>query len=295
MCTLHQIPAAVQTPDAGDSFRDAALGYAARGWRVLQAHTRSKNPVLPAWQHAATTDPAIIDRLWTQNPLCNVGVQLGPRSGIIDVECDSPEAERGLGSLLGESYPVVPTFQGKRGKHRLFLHAGGLPCPGKAVFKFRGIEFRTGNGGKGAQSLFPPSVHPDGPVYTWLVHPDDADPVAFPAEALAVIRKELDAPASPAVDDPDGPIRETTRNRRLTSMAGAMRRAGFNREEIETALLAVNLRRCRPPLGAAEVKGVARSVSRYPPNAPRLIGIIRSGVLPSGARHTVLRCRVEVW
>jgi hypothetical protein len=261
---------------------DAALGYAGRNWRVLQVHPRSKKPVATAWQRVATTDPALIARWWEFSPYCNVGVQLGPSSGILDAECDSEEAERELGALLGHSAPVVPTFLGKRGKHRLYRHTPDLPCPDKAVFHFRGIEFRTGNGGKGAQSLFPPSVHPDGPVYRWLVGPDEADPAAFPAAALAVIRAELDAPPPSGSADPEGPIVEKTRNLRLTSMAGAMRRAGFNQEEIEAALIAVNHRRCRPPLGPAEVKGIARSVSRYPPNAPQLHHVVHAGVLPHG-------------
>jgi hypothetical protein len=145
---------------------DEALDYGARGWHVLQCHPRTKIPVRDEWQKAATTDPAVIARWFPPGSLWNVGVQLGPRSGIIDVECDSPEAERALAELLGADYPVVPTFVGKRGNHRLFRWAPHLPCPDKAVFHFRAIEFRTGNGGKGAQSLFPPSVHPDGPVYT---------------------------------------------------------------------------------------------------------------------------------
>jgi hypothetical protein len=264
---------------------DAALGYASRNWRVLQVHLRSKRPVVTAWQRVATTDPALIERWWEIGPYCNVGVQLGPHSGLLDVECDSPEAERELGALLGQSAPVVPTLRGKRGPHRLFSYTPDLPCPDKAAFHFRGIEFRTGNGGKGAPSLFPPSVHPDGPVYTWLVGPDEADPVAFPASALAAIRAELDAPAPSGRVDAEGPIVEKTRNLRLTSMAGAMRRAGFNQEEIEAALLSVNHRRCRPPLAPTEVKGIARSVSRYPPNALHLHHVVHAGALPHSRAH----------
>jgi hypothetical protein len=269
------------TRSSVDGLFDAALDSAARGWHVLQVKPCTKKPVEEAWQMAATIDPAVIERWWPPSAKWNLGVQLGPRSGIIDVECDSAKAEQELALLLGDDAPVVPTFRGKRGKHRLFLHTPNLPRPDKAVFKFRGIEFRTGNGGKGAQSLFPPSVHPDGPIYTWLVHPDDAEPVAFPAAALEVIRKALDPPKPSANADPDGPIRESTRNTRLTSMAGSMRRAGFNQEEIEAALQAVNLRGCRPPLGVAEVKGIARSVAKYAPNTPILNLVTRTGALPN--------------
>jgi hypothetical protein len=170
-----------------------ALQYAASGGPVLPCLPCTKKPLPKAWQHAATTDPAQIERWWAPSPTYNVGVLLGPKSGIIDVECDSEEAERELGVLLGVQAPVVPTFRGKRGKHRLFRYQTDLPYPDKAFFKFCGVEFRTGNGGKGAQSLFPSSIHPGGQIYAWLVHPDDADPAPFPAEALAIIRGAMDA------------------------------------------------------------------------------------------------------
>jgi hypothetical protein len=246
-----------------------ALDYAARGWHVLQVHPRSKNPVAEAWQQLATTDPAVVEGWWPAGARWNVGVQLGPRSGIIDVECDSPEAEQALAGLLTDDYPVVPTFRGKRGDHRLFVWAADLPCPDKAVFKFRGVEFRTGNGGKGAQSVFPPSVHPDGGVYTWLVDPDAADPVPFPPAALAALRRELgEGGRGPAARGDSGRIAAGGRNAALASLAGTMRRRGMSREAIAAALLVVNAQQCDPPLPEDEVREVARKVSRYGPAAP---------------------------
>jgi hypothetical protein len=44
-----------------------------------------------------------------------------------------------------------------------------------------------------------------------------------------------------------------------------MRSRGFTREAIEAALLEENRLRCDPPLPNAEVTGIARSISRYPP------------------------------
>jgi putative DNA primase/helicase len=44
-----------------------------------------------------------------------------------------------------------------------------------------------------------------------------------------------------------------------------MRNCGFEQAEIETALLKVNERRCKPPLPASEVQRIAKSISRYTP------------------------------
>src|SRR5262245_11055961 len=72
------------------------------------------------------------------------------------------------------------------------------------------------------------------------------------------------------------PIREGSRNARLTSMGGSARRAGATHEEIETYLLAVN-GRCDPPLDEDEVRKIARSVARYEPDAPLLAQLILTG------------------
>lgn len=93
-----------------------------------------------------------------------LGVLLGPRSGIVDVECDSPEAEVLLQEILGE-IPLTPTFSSTRGKHFLFQWNENWPVPEKAVFKIGALEFRTGNA-KAAQSVFPPTSG-----RKWLVDP----------------------------------------------------------------------------------------------------------------------------
>jgi hypothetical protein len=66
----------------------------------------------------------------------------------------------------------------------------------------------------------------------------------------------------------DGDIFEGHRSTTLTSLAGTMRRRGMSEPAILAALLAENSSRCRPPLDAAEVQGIAQSVAKYPPGRP---------------------------
>jgi hypothetical protein len=279
MSNLPPSPSEIKPGGNGpaESFLDAALSYAARGWRVVPNHPRSKRPAGDDWQHRASCDPEVIRRRWAFTPTYNVGVQLGPQSGIIDVECDSASAEQALGELLGDNPPVVPTFQAKRGKHRLFSWQPDLPWPDKAVFKFRGIEFKTGNGGKGTQSVFPPSVHPEGAVYRWLVGPDEADPAPLPARALAA----LSGGEAPKVRlqgaGGGGKIREGARNETLFRRACALRGKGCSPAEIEALLQVANRERCEPPLDEAEVSRIAASAGRYKPGGkPTAAQIIRS-------------------
>ena len=72
----------------------------------------------------------------------------------------------------------------------------------------------------------------------------------------------LTAAATTAVE---GLIPEGMRNTTLTSLAGTMRRRGMTPSGIEAALQAENLARCIPPLPAAEVAAIARSISTKEP------------------------------
>jgi hypothetical protein len=152
----------------------AAMEYAAIGWRVVPLQARDKRPRINAWQREASSDEERVAGWFERWPDSNVGVKLGSDSGIIDVECDDDAAEETLTKVFGGDVPVTPTFAASRGKHRLFRWTDKLPEPGKAVFKIGKLEFRTGNGNKGAQSVFPPSLHPSGAQYKWLVRPEDA-------------------------------------------------------------------------------------------------------------------------
>lgn len=154
----------------------SACEYASMGWRVIPIRAGEKRPLPTEWQKVASRDEDQITKWWARWPDAGVGVKLGPDSGIIDVECDDDEAEQTLLALFEGEFPVTPTFMASRGKHRLFRYRDDLPEKEKNGFKIGKIEFRTGGGGKGAQSVFPPSVHPSGAVYTWLVPPDDCPP-----------------------------------------------------------------------------------------------------------------------
>ena len=160
-----------------------ALGYAARGWRVLPVAAGGKRPLLPAWQKAASDDEETVAGWWDRWPDANVGVLLGEASGIVDVEFDDDAGRETADRVLGEAF--TPTFSSGRSVHRLFLWRDDLPRKAKVVV--RGLEVR--GCGPGAQSVFPPSLHPSGKRYAWLtgLSPDDVDVQPIPDEVLAWI------------------------------------------------------------------------------------------------------------
>jgi len=178
---------------------DSAQDYAQRGWQVVILHGQldgicscvkredcpspAKHPRLAEWQNRATCDAKTIEKWFSDWPQSNVGVRLGPASGIIDVEFDDAEGEATAGRLLGDI--ETPTFASTRSVHRLFQFPEGLSIP-TAVVKAQGLELRFGTDERGAQSVFPPSVHASGLPYRWLDDwsPDDVGLAPFP-ESLA--------------------------------------------------------------------------------------------------------------
>jgi hypothetical protein len=155
----------------------------ATGWHLCPMESGSKNPgsILGAnWPAKCTNDPAVIAS-WPQG--CNIGVLLGPKSGVIDLEFDSEIGEQLIESWLEEcGNPPTPTYRSAKSVHRLFQWDEKFALE-KAKFGRLGVEFRFGN--DTAQSVIPPSVHESGAVYQWIegLSPNDV-PVAPLPDAI---------------------------------------------------------------------------------------------------------------
>jgi hypothetical protein len=254
-----------------------ALEYVTYGWRVLPIKPASKLPLIKAWQVNASSNPAQIEAWWTQWPTANVGVCLGEGSNLIDVECDSDEAEKQLVRLFGGSVPQTATYKGQRGKHRLFQWRADLP--GGAVTHLGKIEVRTGNGGKGAQSVFPPSIHPSGIAYQWIVSPTECMPADLPDAILTALWNQAGDDLTPPAEWRSGEKSPAERaalyvDRIPAAAAGARNQQcykvacvllrDFALSESEAApILAAYNARCTPALGDRELAHTIQSATKY--------------------------------
>ena len=166
-----------------------ARAYGQLGWRVVPIDRRDpKNPgglLGRGWQKSASADLEQIDR-WFSRDARNVGLLLGPASGVIDLEFDTDEGASLLEPLCGQLQ--VPAYRSRKSVHRLFAWSDAFSGWG-ANFSHRGVELRCGQ--DAAQSVVPPSVHESGVEYVWLpgLNPYEAPLQPMPEQLLAFLER----------------------------------------------------------------------------------------------------------
>lgn len=143
--------------------------YTELGWKLAFARHREKNPgslMGKGWQQKLASTPEDVDFWLKKAPDANVGVFLGPDSGVIDVEYDTEEGEEIVERIISSDDCPTPTYRSGKSIHRLYRWDATLPeetCP-----TYKGIEFRLNSKGRSIQSILPPSIHPSGKKYEWL-------------------------------------------------------------------------------------------------------------------------------
>ena len=273
----------------GAACLEAALEYRRRGWPPLACcppdHVgvgrdhgkRCASPGKRPWhtwkeyQGQLPTEDEIRS-WWHQQPAGNVGVALGPLGGIVRVDVDGPGGERLLAELSqGDLPPTLEFTSGRANGGRGILYAIPPGVTFKTTFeqpdKKEELRFQA----LGAQTVLPPSRHPDGNLYSWLPGHGPGEVELAPAPAWVVSRWSAAASTGRAkrtttTTANTDRIAEGGRNATLTSLAGTMRRRGFSRESIEAALLQENATRCEPPLDDDEVRVIAEHVAAYAPH-----------------------------
>jgi len=233
---------------------DHAITYLYYDFSIIPLLPGDKKPCAEwtQYQHEIA-DQKQIDGWWEKWPDANIGIVTGAISNVVVLDVDGQE---GLDTIKQYDIPKTPYARtGGGGLHYYFKHPG-FECRNFAR-KLPGIDFR----GDGGYVVAPPSIHPNGTRYEWIVAPWEVRPAECPDWLLDL----LTARPKAVPDDDAEVIPEGKRNDTLTRLAGKMRRQGFSEGEIAAALLKVNEKRCVPPLHDEEVEAIAHSVSRYEP------------------------------
>jgi hypothetical protein len=261
---------------AASPMRDAALQYAAAGYRVFPCRPGAKVPATQHGVHDATADPDRITAWWTTAPAMNVAIATDGLA-VIDIDPAGlawPGDEDQRAKIKAARPPLQRTPRG--GYHLFFALPQRRAWRCSAGLLAQGVDVRAAGG----YVIVAPSMV-NGSTYRWLRPLPPRDELPPPPDWLAAALDDLEhrraAPVadSAATGDQGGVLLAGTRNAGLASLAGRLRRAGLAQGEIEAALLAANQTRCSPPLAEREVLTIARSIARYTPGGNEMCWAMR--------------------
>lgn len=172
---------------------EAALALHRLGYPVTLC--QGKKPNRKGWpNHVYTIDE--IRREFQLAPSLNVGIVLGSRSGIIDIECDSEQAELDLLQLFGGEIPHTACYQSKRGRHYLYAWDERFEEIAKAKVLWREVEIRLGANEKGAHSLVPESST-DGFTRSWTTSLEESEPQPLPESVIEKLIERIPQKVKP--------------------------------------------------------------------------------------------------
>jgi len=187
---------------------DAAVGYAALGWRIFPCDPhpekpRSKRPLIVAdkddagksiegsgWPAKATTNEAQIRAWWRRWPHALIGMAPGWAGGyVVDLDPKGEsvdEVEARLAAALGAPLPAGPrTITQSGGRHIWFRRPEGGPW-GNEPPGLKHIDIRCDAG----YVILPPSVLANGNAYAWEGEPfDPATAPEVPPALLELIAR----------------------------------------------------------------------------------------------------------
>jgi hypothetical protein len=236
------------------STQTSAIEYRERGWSPIRLKGKIPSEPWAEHQQRRMTTEEIEAKPWR-----DVGIVTGAISGIVVLDADSPEA---VEELKRRGHPATPMVQTARGLHAYFKHPG-VTLPTR-VGVGEGLDLK----GDGGYVAAPPTRHPSGSVYQWLISPDDSDLAELPGwileAAAANARGSHNGPVDMAAvleGVPDG-MRDTTLFRAASKLRGADVPYAMARRVILEA--AAN---CTPPFPEpVALEKVDSAYSRYEPN-----------------------------
>ncbi len=154
---------------------------------------RSKKPV-GSWKEyqtalATTAQCVAWETAYRYNPY-NIGIATGSVSGCFVLDVDGEQGREMLAKLIAEhgDLPHTPTARTGRGQHYYFRFPAGYDVRNLAGRSVHG-EVLPGidNRGNGGYVVAPPSIHPNGSVYEWIVSPWDAPLAEAPLWLLELV------------------------------------------------------------------------------------------------------------
>lgn len=240
-------------------FLEAALRYAALGWRVFPLRVRGKEPIIDNGSTGATNDINQIRTWWARWPNANIGLATGHQFFILDVD-PRHNGDESLESLELNNGSLPPTLQqisGGGGQHRAFRIPPGLRIPNSQGKIANGLDIK----GAGGYIVAWPSIHPDtGRQYEWDgIAEFEQQPILECPQWLIDLAINNDGKPFEVPDK----ISKGKQHSTLVRAAGLMRGAGFTPEEIFAAIWVTNITRCEEPGPEKNIRQIAESAGKW--------------------------------
>lgn len=164
------------------TLKSAFTHLAATGFRVFPAVRGGKTPAVASWtlyKEQAPTPGELGS--WDEGDF-NVAIITGAPSDIVVLDPDDPEAQAFVDEL---ALPCTVTVKTGKGRHYYFR-----PPPGGARNRTKIAGKNLDIRGDGGYVIAPPSLHPSGAAYEWIVSPHEAPIAPFPDKLLALLDRD---------------------------------------------------------------------------------------------------------
>jgi len=246
-----------------------ALRYLKLGYSIIPVLSARKGGAPFSWKEYQSRLPTE-DELrawWKRWPDHGIAIICGKVSGICVIDLDRHgESDGVLAARTVHGWepegPVVATGGG--GLHAYCRHPG-FPVKnltGEASI-LPGIELK----GDGGFVYAPPSLHPSGRRYKWLVAPWDEELPPLPEWILKACRRSEDVAADNVDRDDFGRlllegVKKGARNVTAARLAGHYLAMGMSADEVFALLKSVWNPRNDPPLSDAELRRVVESIAK---------------------------------
>ncbi|HEX3332578.1 MAG TPA: bifunctional DNA primase/polymerase [Gaiellales bacterium] len=172
---------------------DAAVELAGQGFRVFPLKPRGKTPLIKGGRGCldATTDAEMVRAWWRGSPNANIGIATG--DGLFVIDIDGDEAAAAFTRLIVDGdhdFPMqTPTaLTGGHGFHYYLSLPPGVVLGNTAGRLADGVDTRA----TGGYVVAPPSVHPDGDGYHWVIAPVDTAVRECPAWLIDLLLRDDD-------------------------------------------------------------------------------------------------------
>jgi len=251
--------------------------YSTMGLHPIPCEPRGKKPLVQ-WQQFQDTAPTVSQlKGWWQNwPDANIALVVG--RGVVVVDLDGPQAQE----LLHEAGIVMPggapRVRTGNGQHVYLRLPQGRTARNRAGFLStvaNGVKSQVDLRADGGYVLAPPSIHPNGSAYEWLVPMKPLAEIPLVPDSLLALK--VQPPPQQQGETMAGPgwiaqalrgVAEGSRDSTAARLAGYFFGKGHP-EDVVVAMLEQFAAKCSPPLTTKDVLRIVGSIGRADARNPR--------------------------